>query len=247
MRNVFKKLFYISLALNILFIFFIVTKSYVSEENVFAKTGHYLKNKTYIMKTSHYDIYKTKQADIVMLGDSITRNVDWHELLGRQDIANRGIGGDISEGMLHRLSHIFKLKPQFVFLMAGINDIKANEATPEIIAQNIQLIVTKLEKHQIKPVLTSTLYVSSSEKKHKSINQKVDQLNTLLKQLAEEKDIRYIDLNSKLANGQSLDKKYSADGVHLLGNAYEIWGKEIKAVLEEEAVDSAQGAGVLKF
>jgi hypothetical protein len=31
-----------------------------------------------------------------MLGNSLTAGVDWNELLDRPDIANRGIGGDIT-------------------------------------------------------------------------------------------------------------------------------------------------------
>ncbi|MEC1788780.1 GDSL-type esterase/lipase family protein [Schinkia azotoformans] len=184
-----------------------------------------------MIRTSLFDIYPTKQANVVMLGDSITQAVDWRELLNRNDVVNRGIRGDITEGMLNRLQYIYKLKPKMVFLMGGINDIKSNEAASEEIARNHQKIVTELIERQIKPVLTSTLYVSSTERKYKKINQKVDELNDLLKKLATENDIPFIDLNSKLANGHALDQKYTIDGIHLMGNAYQIWGEEISRAI----------------
>lgn len=229
MKNTIKKLFFVSLAFNLLLIFFVM-KSNMSE-GVSANTPFYYKNQTYTMKTSNYDVFKTKQANIVMLGDSITYGVDWHELLGRQDIVNRGIGGDVTEGMLNRLYYVFKVKPKIVFLMGGINDIMSDYATPEKITKNQKLIIEKLKKQNIKPVITSTLYVSSSLNNYKSINAKVDKLNSLLKQLAADQEIDYIDLNSKLANGTWMNSKYTIDGVHLLGNAYEIWGAEISKIL----------------
>ena len=230
MRSTFKKPFYLSLAVNLLLIFIIV-KSYGNEEEVDAKSPSYLQNKIYMMRTSLFDIYPTKQANVVMLGDSITQAVDWRELLNRNDVVNRGIRGDITEGMLNRLQYIYKLKPKMVFLMGGINDIKSNDAAPREIAHNHQKIVTDLIDRQIKPVLTSTLFVSSTERKHKKINQKVDELNNLLKKLAAENDIPFIDLNSKLANGHALDQKYTIDGIHLMGNAYQIWGEEISRAI----------------
>ncbi len=232
MQGTFKKLFYLSLAVNLLLIFIIVKLN--GNEEVNARGPSYLQNKIYMMSSSYYDVYPTKQANIVMLGDSITQAVDWHELLERKDIVNRGIRGDSTEGMLNRLHYVYDLKPKMVFLMGGINDLKTNEATPKEIARNHRKIVTELIDRQIKPVITSTLYVSSTERKHKKINQKVDNLNALLKKLAAEKNITFIDLNNKLANEHALDKKFTIDGVHLLGNAYQIWGNEISKELVRE-------------
>lgn len=232
MQETFKKLFYLSLAVNLLLIFIIVKLN--GNEEVDARSPSYLQNKIYIMRTSYYDVYPTKQANVVMLGDSITQAVDWNELLKRNDVVNRGIRGDITEGMLNRLHYIYKLKPKMVFLMGGINDLKTNEATTEEIARNQRKIVTEFMNRNISPVITSTLYVSSTERKHKKINQKVDELNVLLKNIADEKDIPFIDLNSKLANGHALDKKYTIDGIHLMGNAYQIWAEEISKELKRE-------------
>lgn len=226
----FKKILYLSLSINLVLIC-IIMYSFLYEDFVKANTPIYLKNKTYQMKTSNYEVYKTGQANIVMLGDSITYGVDWHELLGRNDVVNRGIGGDYTEGMLSRLHYIFNINPKIVFLMGGINDIQWNAASPEEIAQNHQRIIAELKKHHITPVITSTLYVSSSKKNYKSINARVEKLNHMLKLVASEHKIEYIDLNSKLANGNMLDKKYTADGIHLLGNAYRIWGDEVSNVL----------------
>ncbi len=38
-------------------------------------------------------IYPTRHADIVMLGDSLTAEADWRELLPGRDVVNRGVAG----------------------------------------------------------------------------------------------------------------------------------------------------------
>ena len=69
----------------------------------------YLKNMKYEKQTSLYNIYEIKKAEIVMLGDSITFGVNWNELLDNNNIINRGIGSDTTEGFIQRLDYIYKL------------------------------------------------------------------------------------------------------------------------------------------
>src|SRR5210317_515488 len=67
--------------------------------------------------------YQPKIIRIVMLGDSITAFVNWRDLLSRYDVANRGVGGDTTKGIINRLSDIYKLDPEICFIMVGINDL----------------------------------------------------------------------------------------------------------------------------
>src|SRR5919199_5722857 len=55
-------------------------------------------------------------ADIVMLGDSLTEEGNWTEVLPGWRVINRGIGGDTSAGVLKRLSEVIRRNPQVVFL-----------------------------------------------------------------------------------------------------------------------------------
>ena len=70
-----------------------------------------------------HKIYATKKADVVMLGDSLTSNVNWSELFDRR-IINRGVGGDITDGYLQRLKYVYDLKPKKVFINGGTNDFE---------------------------------------------------------------------------------------------------------------------------
>src|SRR5262245_42569936 len=63
-------------------------------------------------------------ADVIMLGDSITEKIDWRELFPGVSILNRGIGGDTSAGVLKRLDEVIARHPKIVFLMVGVNDLQ---------------------------------------------------------------------------------------------------------------------------
>ena len=54
-------------------------------------TLRYKKNPIYERQMEMFDLYKTRQADIVMFGNSLTAGADWSELLGRSNVATRGI------------------------------------------------------------------------------------------------------------------------------------------------------------
>lgn len=45
---------------------------------------------------------------IVFIGDSITDGGEWNELLGRNDVVNRGIIGDTTNGVLNRLGSLYQ-------------------------------------------------------------------------------------------------------------------------------------------
>src|SRR5215510_12011257 len=86
-------------------------------------------------------------ADVVMLGDSITEGIDWHELFPDVRILNRGIAGDTSAGVLNRLDEVIGRHPKIVFLMIGSNDLQTGVPVSAISA-NIRAIIGALEQRQ---------------------------------------------------------------------------------------------------
>src|SRR5262245_58061617 len=89
------------------------------------------------------------QKSLVLLGDSITQG--WGDDAGGSfpgvKIANRGISGDTTRGMLIRLrDDVLALNPAGVVLLMGTNDLE-EKAEPETIAANFKLILAALKKH----------------------------------------------------------------------------------------------------
>jgi lysophospholipase L1-like esterase len=203
----------------------------IEPPGVTATNYSYKDNYQYDVRTSLFSIYEKENIHIVMLGDSITQAAEWNELLGRADIANRGIGSDITEGFIDRLPDIYRLNPDMCFIMGGINDIGRN-IPPERILQNIKEIIRKLEIHSITPVIQSVLYVSRHYPGWRRINQKVDEINMALREFCGEQGALFLDVNMVLADGEALDGQYTYDGVHLLGNGYEKWRDLILPMIE---------------
>lgn len=94
-----------------------------------------------------YKLYKKRTVNVVMLGDSLMSSVDWNELLGRDDVANRSLGGDYTDGFLTRLESVYDLNPKICFVMGGVNDLP--ETSIVEVYGNFQSIVEGLISHNI--------------------------------------------------------------------------------------------------
>lgn len=108
------------------------------------------------------------QGALVFVGDSITHG--WGDDLGGHftgtKVANRGIGGDTSRGVLIRLTEdVLALHPSGVVILIGTNDLEQG-ASAEMVAQNVRLIVQKLHQQDSGlPVVLCTVFPSASVKK----------------------------------------------------------------------------------
>jgi lysophospholipase L1-like esterase len=104
---------------------------------------------------------------VVFLGDSITQG--WGDDLGGAfpglKVANRGISGDTTRGLLIRLKEdVLALQPSAIVLLIGTNDLEEN-ASPETIAANLKLLLAELWRHNPHlPVILNQVFPSSATK-----------------------------------------------------------------------------------
>jgi len=196
---------------------------------------HYTDNYFYDEQTDYFSVYHT-DAKIVMLGNSLFARIQWHELLGRNDVANRGIGSDITEGYKHRLQYVYNCHPAICFVEGGINDM-GYKIPGSVMLQNISDITDSLRAHSIIPVLHTVVYAPARPIIHSDLNDTIRKYNTGLKQLAAAKNADVIDLNPALAPDGILQDKYAAkDGIHLSAAAYLVWKEEILHVLSKHGL-----------
>ena len=108
------------------------------------------------------------QGALVFLGDSITQG--WGPNLGNAfagvKVANRGISGDTTRGMLIRLHEdVLSLNPSGVVLLMGTNDLE-ELAKPKTIAGNLKRIIAELKAHNDQmPIILCNVFPSSATKK----------------------------------------------------------------------------------
>jgi lysophospholipase L1-like esterase len=125
------------------------------------------------------------QEAVVFFGDSITQG--WGGQLENSfagmKVANRGISGDTTRGMLNRLqSDVLDLKPKALVLLMGTNDLEEN-AEPETIATNVKSIIAAAKQYASDmPVVLCLVMPSSASKKRPS--DKIKELNRLYAEIA---------------------------------------------------------------
>jgi lysophospholipase L1-like esterase len=187
----------------------------------------YLNNHNYTMKSKLFETYETNQTNIVMLGDSITEAASWKELLVNYNITNRGISGDVTKGFIERLDGIYKLNPEYVFIMGGINDIAKGYGVRTIF-NNYKILIENLKKENIKPIVQSTLFTNVPWK-----NKEVKKLNTLLEKYCKTNKINFINLNDNLSKDDTIIAKYTNDGIHVNSYGYKAWRNEIDKFLKQ--------------
>ena len=94
-------------------------------------------------RTSHLNTLQIANNQIVMLGNSITAECEWSELLQNKSILNRGIIGDGTFDILARLTPIIQAKPRKIFLLIGVNDLLFHPLS--IIGDNYEKIVKRIK------------------------------------------------------------------------------------------------------
>ena len=182
----------------------------------------------YLQRVSHFRTLPQTKDDIIFLGNSITDGAEWSELFNDIHVKNRGISGNITAGVIHRLDEVTNRKPSKVFLLIGINDLARNTSTDSIV-KNIFLIADYI--HQQSPAtklyVQSILPVNKVYGKFGTHTDKGEQVKIINEQLGNgtnRHDYTYIDLHSSFAdeNGK-LKADFTNDGLHLKGEAYLIW------------------------
>jgi len=170
---------------------------------------------------------------IIFLGNSITEIGNWGKLTGDTTVINRGIGGDITFGVLKRLDDIIVRQPSKVFLLIGINDI-GKDIPDTVIADNIRKIVTRIS--QGSP--STKIYVQSilplnpdvpNFPQHYDKEAHVLHVDAILPAILAPLNCTFVNIFPLLLDSkQRLDARYTLDGLHVNQKGYEIWVDYLK-------------------
>jgi lysophospholipase L1-like esterase len=190
------------------------------------------------LKIDQFKSFKNSPADVVFLGNSITAQIDWDELLDLPRARNRGISGDLTFGILERLDEVIEGTPAKVFILIGINDISRN-VPDSIILRNYQQIIRRIKKGspRTKIFFQTLLPVNNTFtqfKNHYNKDEHIKAVNDGLKRMAAEERITCIDLHPRFMDGEGkLVKEYTLDGLHLNIKGYKVWADILKPYVKQ--------------
>lgn len=176
----------------------------------------YLQNINYQPKLSTFLLNKSK-CDIIFLGDSITERCNFYEFYDEK-VLNRGISGDTSEGIMHRIEEVTSHSPKTIFLMVGINDL-VKGVEMNTIVKNIEVILNKLSKN----LPETNIFLQSVLPTNIIKLNNIKELNIALKKLTNNfSNVIFLDLTPYFLdeNQNIVMDFYSNDKIHLNGNGY---------------------------
>lgn len=205
------------------FLFYFTVLSYAQNQY----SDHYYKR---------WELFKNTpdtENEVIFLGNSITEGGDWKVLFPNVNAVNRGISGDVTDGILNRLDEILSSKPEKIFLLIGTNDLARGKSVDDVL-NNTKLILKKIKENSkntkiyLQSVLPYNPNVGTKFSGHKSKQQDVLVLNKKLKKLARKQGVKFLNIHKKFKNKNGELKAYlTYDGLHLNKNGYVFWTKII--------------------
>lgn len=182
----------------------------------------------YARRATLFDQLPVGKKDIIMLGNSLTDGAEWNELLRNNHVKNRGIIGDIVQGLYERMEPILKGQPKKIFILSGVNDVSHGVSGDSIGRAMEKLIVLIKERSpRTKIYLQSMLPFNNEVREWKLLKDRehvVIEGNNALRQVALRQGVTWIDLYPLFVDDQGrLKAEYTNDGLHLMGPAYLIW------------------------
>jgi cephalosporin-C deacetylase-like acetyl esterase/lysophospholipase L1-like esterase len=196
---------------------------------------------------------KTKgRIDVYFLGDSITRRwgatdeqyrdlyANWKQNFFGWNAADFGWGGDKTQNILWRLDQgeLDGVNPKVIVLMAGTNNV--GKVTPVDVAarvadtsRGIEAIVARCRKKA--PRATLILMGITPRNDNVAVMPIIDGVNANIARLANGSTIRYVNINSQLADpdGKLHPGMTDPDHLHLRPPAYQIWADALAPILTE--------------
>lgn len=173
------------------------------------------------------------KADIVFFGDSLTYYGNFATVFPDKVVCNLGLRGDTIQGMINRVEQVKMLEPKQVFLMAGINDVASSccGEINELYDNLIHLIKTCVNCDLI---IQSVLPVNDVVYRITCNNKQINEINILIKEVANKYNCRYLDLYRLYSCEGILPLRNTIDGIHLKPSAYSIWYNRLNQFVHYE-------------
>lgn len=189
-------------------------------------------------------VEKVVDNNYLFLGDSITEQYDLKEYYEDYPVVNSGVSGDFTSSIVEDMKkRVYDYNPSKVFLLIGINDLRKGKDVSEIVSNTKKIIELIKENRPYSEIYLESIYpinktdddkISDSVKDIEFDNEKIIEVNDLLKDLAKDEKITYVDLYNKLIDDDgNLNISYTKDGLHISSEGYEFITKELMKYIKD--------------
>lgn len=178
---------------------------------------------------------------VIFLGNSLVEQYNLNDYY-KSNYKNRGIGGDMTGGILYRIDEVINRKPNIIVLLIGINDISRGISTNTIV-QNYSKILGTIKKsnpnclvytisilpvrkaYSIRRFFVDLSYYITFVRSY-NINYKVNEVNLSIQHLSKKYGYQFLNLNSQFVtlgdSGFYLNPDLASDNVHLNKKGYQL-------------------------
>jgi len=191
---------------------------------------------------ANLEVAKQGDANVLFMGDSITdfwRNADGNyagkpvldKYFGQWKVANFGIAGDTTQGVLYRLKNGEGkgFSPRAVMLMIGTNNTGRNSAAE--IAEGIGAVVLELQR-DFPSAKILLLGVFPRGRAADPVRATIAEINKTIAKLHDGSRVHYLDIgNAFLDADGNIPTDVMSDGLHPTTKGYEIWAKAVSEPL----------------
>lgn len=162
-------------------------------------------------------------ADVVFIGDSLTRGENFQEYFPDYKIINLGLSGDTVNGIFERSHIIRRFTPEKIFIMGGVNSLKDNGVEEVISQYEAMMVELKTENPHADIYVQSVLPILNNNEEGRLTNNNIRGLNEKLKDMSDRLGITYIDVHSVYELNGEMNPEYTKDGVHLKEEYKHLW------------------------
>jgi lysophospholipase L1-like esterase len=182
---------------------------------------------------ANLEVAKQGDIEVLFMGDSITdfwRNTEGvfagkpvlDKYFRHLKVANFGIAGDTTQGVLYRLQHGEGqgFSPKVIMLMIGTNNTGRN--TAEEIAEGIGAVVLEMEKDFPKAKIL-LLAVFPRGAASDPVRKTISEINSIISRLDDGDRVHYLDIGERFLDDQgNIPKDVMSDGLHPSTKGYEL-------------------------
>lgn len=188
-----------------------------------------------IERFRHLNPY-VKPGQIVFAGSSLMEQFPIYEFLQDFDlpytIYNRGVGGFTTTEMMPVLKEcIYDLKPKYLFLNIGTNDLNGPDYSQDALIERYDSILKQIEEnvpgvqifllayYPVNPVAAVHPWMQATLKYR--TNERIRAASAAVEVLAKKHGARFLDLNAGITDeAGNLKAEFTIEGMHMYANGY---------------------------